>query len=170
MKHLDTKTTVRRNRQLVLGEELRAIVLTASEETDGRHDLTLCDQPAGGTTPLHLHSRYEERFWVVAGSMTVWAGSEVADLRPGDFYAIPMNVAHAIQAGPEGVRALNFSSPAGFAELVARTGVPAGHSAPENEFDPNRFMAVSAELGDLVLGPPGTTPPDLDKSEVHHNR
>jgi mannose-6-phosphate isomerase-like protein (cupin superfamily) len=158
MKRFDTKMGQAQNHLLVLGEELRAVVLTTGEETGGRHDLTLCEQPAGGMTPLHLHSRYEERFWVVAGSMTVWAGSEKACLTPGHFYVVPMNVPHAIQAGPDGVRALNISSPAGFGELIARTGVPAEQPAAEAAFDPNRFAAVSEELGDVVLGPPGAIP------------
>ena len=162
MSHLNTRPSTEQNREFVLGHELRATILTTASETDGRHDLTLGSQPPGGTTPLHLHAKYEERFWVVAGSMTIRAGSDKVTLRPGDFYAIPMSVPHAIQAGPEGARSLNISSPAGFAELVARAGVPAHHAMPEAEFDPDRFLAVSTELGDVVLGPPGTTPADLD--------
>lgn len=79
-------------------------------------------------------------------------------LRSGDFYAIPMNTPHMIQTGPEGARALNITSPAGFAELVARMGTPAHRADPETELDMELFMAVTTELGDVVLGPPGTTP------------
>ena len=35
-------------------------------------------------------------------------------------------------------------------------------SAPE--LDTDLFMAVSTELGDVVLGPPGTTPAELADS------
>jgi hypothetical protein len=34
-------------------------------------------------------------------------------------------------------------------------------ATPETELDTDRFLAVSTELGDVVLGPPGTTPADL---------
>jgi hypothetical protein len=69
---------------------------------------------------------------------------------------------HMIQTGPEGARALNISSPAGFAELLARTGTPARLATPQTELDMDLFMAVTTELGDVVLGPPGTMPADAD--------
>jgi Cupin domain len=118
--------------------------------------------PAGSTTPLHLHTRYEERFWVVSGSLTVWAGPDKVTLRSGDYYLIPMQVPHMVQAGPGDAHALHISTPAGFAELVARTGTPAHLAAAGAEFDADLFMAVTTELGDVVLGPPGTTPAELD--------
>jgi hypothetical protein len=34
------------------------------------------------------------------------------------FYTIPRHVPHVLRAGPRGARALDLSSPAGFAELV----------------------------------------------------
>jgi mannose-6-phosphate isomerase-like protein (cupin superfamily) len=90
----DRTTTSRdaRAREFVLDRQTRARILTTAAETDGRHDLTDCEQTAGATTPLHLHTRYQERFWVVSGSLTVWAGQDKLTLRPGDYYAVPMNV------------------------------------------------------------------------------
>jgi mannose-6-phosphate isomerase-like protein (cupin superfamily) len=160
MRH-STTTPGLEARTYVLGQELRATVLTSAEETGGRHDLTEAVQTAGATTPLHKHTRYEERFWVVSGSITVWAGADKVTLGSGDFYRVPMNTPHAVQAGPEGSHALLITSPAGFAELIARTGTPVHLATPETELDAELFMAVTTELGDLVLGPPGTTPGDL---------
>ncbi len=56
--------------------------------------------------------------------------------------------------------ALHISTPAGFAELVARAGTPAHLVTPDTEADLELFMAVTGELGDVVLGPPGTLPED----------
>lgn len=150
-------------RQYVLGQELRVTILTSGAETDGRHDVTDSVMSTGSATPLHMHTRYEERLWVVSGSLTVWAGPDTVTLRSGDFYTIPMHVPHAIKCGPDGARALNVTSPAGFAELIARTGTPLHLATPETELDAELFMAVAEELGDVVLGPPGTTPADLDR-------
>lgn len=149
-------------RTYVLGKDLRCTVLTTAEETDGRHDFTDNVQPAGATTPLHLHKKYDERFWVVSGVLTVWAGRDTVTLRSGDYYAVPMNVPHAIQAGPDGARALQISSPASFAGLVAAAGTPAHLATPETEVDAELFTTISTGLGDVILGPPGTTPADLD--------
>jgi hypothetical protein len=76
----------------------------------------------------------------------------------------PEHVPHTVQAGPEDTHALHISTPAGFAELIARAGTPA-HLAPDSEFDADLFMAVTTELGDLVLGPPGTKPADLGRHD-----
>jgi mannose-6-phosphate isomerase-like protein (cupin superfamily) len=152
-------------REYVLGGDAKVTILTTAAETEGRHDFTDTVQPAGARTPLHLHTRYDERFWVVSGSLTVWSGPDTVTLRSGDYYAVPMRVPHAIESGPEGARALQISSPAGFAELIARSGTPAQIATPDTEFDADLFTAVSAELGDVILGPPGTIPADLDRSD-----
>ncbi|MFE3738213.1 cupin domain-containing protein [Streptomyces sp. NPDC059096] len=151
----------RPGRQYVLGQELRVSILTSAEETDGRHDVTDSFMPAGAATPLHAHTRYEERLWVSSGSLTVWAGEEQVTLRSGDFFTIPLHVPHAIAAGADGARALNISSPAGFAEIIARTGTPLHLATESTALDAELFAAVAAEMGDLVLGPPGATPADL---------
>jgi hypothetical protein len=55
--------------------------------------------------------------------------------------------------------------PAGYAELIARAGTDAHLATAAAGFDADMFMAVTTELGDLVLGPPGTTPADLPGRE-----
>ncbi len=145
----------------LLGQDLRVTVLTRGAETEGRHDVVQGVQRPGATTALHLHTRYDERLWVTDGALTIWAGKDKVTLGPGGFYAIPMNVPHMIQAGPEGASALVISSPASFAELIERTATPAHLATPATELDMELFMWVTTELGDVVLGPPGTTPAEI---------
>jgi mannose-6-phosphate isomerase-like protein (cupin superfamily) len=164
MSKLSMTTPREQSREFVLGQDLRCTILTTGDETEGRHDFTHNVQPPDKATPLHFHTKYEERLWVVAGALTVWAGSDVVTLRSGDYYAIPIRRPHAIRSGPEGARALHISSPAGFAELIARTGTPAHLATAETEFDAELFMAVTTELGDVILGPPGTLPTDIPGS------
>jgi quercetin dioxygenase-like cupin family protein len=153
-------------REFVVGPEgLRAIILTTGPETDGRHDLIDSVLPAGAKVPLHLHTRYEERLFLLSGSLTAWAGADERRLEPGDFYTVPTNVPHTFHAGPEGARALNISSPAGFAELIARAGTPAHLASADHGWDADLFMAVTTELGDVVLGPPGAVPADLSERQ-----
>jgi mannose-6-phosphate isomerase-like protein (cupin superfamily) len=155
-----------RYRSFVLGQEMRVTILTSGRETEGRHDVTEAVQEPGTMTPLHLHTRYDERLWVIDGELTVWAGDDKLSVGPGGFVTIRRNTAHMIQAGPHGARALNISSPAGFAELIERTAVPAKSAGPEGRMDLALFMEVSTALGDVVLGPPGTTPDQLDAPRV----
>ena len=162
MHHPATTRPEATTRQFVMGpEKVRATILTTGTETDGRHDLIDTVLPARSMTPLHLHTRYEERVYVISGSLTVWVGPAKLIVGPGEYYHIPLHVPHTVQARSEDTHALLISSPAGFAELVARTGTPAHLATPESEPDLELFMAVTTELGDVVLGPPGTTPEEL---------
>jgi mannose-6-phosphate isomerase-like protein (cupin superfamily) len=64
------------NGRYALGQDLRVTVLTRGVETAGRHDIVRATSLAGKATPLHLHTRYEERVVVLGGSLTVWVGEE----------------------------------------------------------------------------------------------
>ena len=148
-------------RDYVLGQDLRIRILTTGAETSGRHDLVDAFQLPDTLTPLHLHIRYEERLFVTEGACTVWVGPDTVRVGRGDYCAIPLNTPHAIKAGPDGCRSLLISSPAGFAELITRAATPAHLAGPDTEIDLELFASVSAELGDQILGPPGTVPADL---------
>lgn len=150
-------------RTFVLGTEMRTTILTTGEETGGRFDVTDSVQVPGARTPLHLHTRYEERLYVTEGSLTVWLGEETHRLVPGDHLTIPLRVPHAVESGEEGSRALLITSPPGFAELIARTATPADQATDTTEIDLELFARVSEELGDVVLGPPGAVPADLER-------
>lgn len=163
MRHPTTTRPEARERQFDLGpERVQATILTTGAETDGRHDLIDSVLPAGSMTPLHLHTCYEERVYVISGSLIVWVGEDKLTVGPGGYYHIPTNVPHTVQAGATDTHAILISSPAGFAELVARAGAPAHLATSETEPDLTRFMAVSTELGDVTFGPPGMTPDELD--------
>jgi quercetin dioxygenase-like cupin family protein len=166
MRHPTTTRPEERERQFVLGpERVQATILTTGAETDGRHDLVDSVLPAGSMTPLHLHTRYEERVYVISGSLTVWVGPDKLTVGPGGYYHIPTHVPHTVQAGSTNTHAILISSPAGFAELVARAGTPAHLATSETERDLERFLAVTTELGDVTFGPPGMTPDGLDQDK-----
>ncbi len=95
---------------------------------------------------------------MIEGELTVWAHADKRTIGPGGFVVIPMHTPHMIQAGPNGARALNISSPAGFAELIERTATPGALSGPDTRLDLDRFMQVTTELGDVVLGVSGHHP------------
>lgn len=151
------------DRRYRLGQDLDVRILVTSEDTDGRHDLVDAFQFPNTATPLHLHTRYEERLAIVEGSCTIWLGDDTLQVSAGDFVTIPRHVPHAIKAGPRGCRTYLTTSPAGFAELIARTATRAddADAEPGAELDVALFAAVAAELGDEILGPPGMVPADL---------
>ena len=149
------------NRRYRLGKELDVRILVTSEDTEGRHDLVDAFQLPNTATPLHLHTRYTERLAIVEGSCTIWLGSEILHLTVDDFVTIPINVPHAIKAGPRGCRSYLLTSPATFAELIARVATPSDRWCANTDMDVSLLAAVSAELGDEILGLPGMVPADL---------
>jgi hypothetical protein len=81
-------------------------------------------------------------------------------LRPGDNHLIAAGTANAVAAtGDVPGRALVVASPSGFARLITEAGTPdEGGVPPSAAPDMDLFLRVCAELGDEILGPPGTLP------------
>jgi quercetin dioxygenase-like cupin family protein len=152
---------IHEDRDYALGQHLKVKVLTRGAETGGRHDMLTGSLPAGSQTPLHVHTRYEERVYVLRGSTNVWVGNDHFTTAKGDFYTIPLNVPHMVESGPEGAELIVVTSPAAFVELIERTGTPAHMMTNDTEFDMNLFAEVCGELGDKLLGPPGMLPSQL---------
>lgn len=144
--------------QYALGQELRVNILTRAAETAGRHDMVDAFMLPNSATPPHLHTRYEERLYVTEGSLTVWLDEDERTLGPGDFVTIPLHVPHMIKADERGARTVLVTSPPGFAELIERSATPGAEAGPDTEMNVEAFTSVSAELGDVILGPPGMTP------------
>lgn len=114
-------------------------------------------------TPLHVHTRYEERVYVISGSLTVWVG-------PAKLIVAQASTITSLSTCPTPSRppprtptpcssALRPGSPS---SSPARARPPTWQP-PASEPDLELFMAVTTELGDVLLGPPGTTPADLDQ-------
>jgi quercetin dioxygenase-like cupin family protein len=139
----------------------RLSVLADRANTGGRYDLIEGWFAPGTQTPPHRHAAYSEQLYVLEGEFTVWLGGREAVLRPGDDLFIPAGTAHAVAAtGDVPGRALAVASPSGFARLITGAGTPdeGGGVPPSTAPDMDVFLRISAELGDEILGPPGTLP------------
>jgi quercetin dioxygenase-like cupin family protein len=138
----------------------RFTVHASHEDTAGQYDLVGGNARPGYQTPLHRHTRYAERCYVLEGEFTVWSGERTAVLRPGDVFSIPAGTAHAVAVTGSGpARALAIASPSGFAPLIMGAGTPdTGGAPPDGPPDMSRFDRICAEVGDETLGPPGALP------------
>ena len=63
-----------------------------------------------GTVPEHAHP-HEQYGFIVEGEVDFTIGGETRHLVPGDYYAIPGAVPHAVKVGPSGAVALDIFSP-----------------------------------------------------------
>jgi quercetin dioxygenase-like cupin family protein len=136
-----------------------AVVKSSSETTGGRVAVIehLASQGAG--SPLHVHHREDEWFYVIDGELTFWVGGEVIDAPAGSFVFGPRDVPHTfVVASPE-ARFLLVTEPAGFEGFMRALAEPARSltipPAPDGPPDMAAVLATAAEHGIEILGPPG---------------
>ena len=98
---------------------------TDGEATGGAYSLVE-EELWGDSTPLHLHTREEEAFYVLSGRLAVWVDGTEQVAEPGAFLLIPRGVPHAARrVTDEPVRMLTLVSPSGlqrFFESVVHEG------------------------------------------------
>jgi mannose-6-phosphate isomerase-like protein (cupin superfamily) len=116
-----------------------AEVKASAADTAGQYTLLQVTAPPGLETPLHVHYTEDEGFYVVEGSVTIYAGDETVALGAGQHAFGPRDVPHKFVVGPEGARMLWVLTPGGFENFIEDVSVPA--EAP-------------------TVPPPGVVPPE----------
>lgn len=137
-------------------------ILADRTTTVGHYDLIEGYFPPGSQTPLHRHTRYWEHLYVIEGEFTVWAGRNKLVLSTGENFLIPVGIPYVVGAlGDYPARGLVFAAPSAFARLITTVGTQEKKETPDMEL----FERISAEIGDEILGPPGTLPSTAPKTE-----
>jgi quercetin dioxygenase-like cupin family protein len=135
--------------------------LASGAETGGAFGMSLVTQPAGTATPLHVHTREAEAFYVLDGSLTYRAGEQTHRLSAGSFIYLPSGVPHAFRVTGTGpVRFLGLVVPGALMELYDEVGRPAPEQrlpgpdeAPLAE-DIERWLETAPRYGLRIVGPP----------------
>ena len=127
-----------------------------SAETGGALGLAEVSFAAGMATPLHVHHREDEAFYVLDGEIRFRRGDDEFTARPGEFVFGPREVAHCFKVLDGGARALVLMTPAGLEEMFVEGGAPAheGMAPPAMAYDMERVTALAVKYGWDVLGPP----------------
>ena len=135
------------------------MVKASTETTDGRVAVIEHLAPRGAGSPLHVHRREEEWFYVIEGEVTYWIDGQVTVAPAGSFVYGPRDVPHTFQVTSDQVRFLLVTEPAGFEAFVRTAGEPARSLTlppPQSQPpDPAKLAAIAAEYGIEILGPPG---------------
>jgi uncharacterized RmlC-like cupin family protein len=130
-------------------------ILADRTTTFGQYDLLEGYFPPGTQTPPHRHTRYSEQVYVLEGEFTVWIEDRKIELSVGETVMIPVGIPHVVAAIADApARGLVVAVPSALARLVATVGTQARADIPDMEL----FDRISAEIGDEILGPPGTLP------------
>ena len=130
--------------------------LKATSESTGGQMLVL-DQvaPRGVGSPLHVHHREDEWFYVLEGELTVWLDGETIVAGPGDFVYGPRNVPHTFIVSSDEARFLLGTQPATFEGFVRALAQPVEAFGMAGPPDMETLIPLTAEYGLEILGPPG---------------
>ena len=136
-----------------------ATVKSSTETTAGAVAVIEHQAPRGTGSPLHVHSREDEWFYVLEGELTFWVGGEVTVAPAGTFVFGPKGIQHTFIVSSDEARFLLVAEPAGFERFMREVGEP----APRLEIPPPAteppdiaaLIAAAAEYGIEIVGPPG---------------
>jgi mannose-6-phosphate isomerase-like protein (cupin superfamily) len=105
-----------REEKLVFGEV--TVVIRVSAEDSGGAMTVLEEVPPMVDTPLHVHSREDELFYIVEGEHIITLGERELRLGPGEAIFAPRGVPHAQRRVEPGVgRELVVLTPGGFEQF-----------------------------------------------------
>ncbi len=136
-----------------------ATIKASTKTTSGRVAVIEHLAPQGSGSPLHIHHREDEWFYVIDGELTLWVGGKVIVAPAGSFVFGPRGIPHTFTVTSAEARFLLVTEPAGFEGFLRALSEPATAltlpPASVQPPDPERMMAVAAEYGLEIIGPPG---------------
>jgi quercetin dioxygenase-like cupin family protein len=136
-----------------------ATIKAGTESTAGRVAVIEHLAPRGGGSPLHVHHREDEWFYVLEGELVFWVGGTVIDAPAGSFVYGPREIPHTFAVSSDTARFLLVTEPAGFENFVRALAQPATElvipAAATEPPDVEAMARVAAEYGIEILGPPG---------------
>ncbi|HEY7602838.1 MAG TPA: quercetin 2,3-dioxygenase [Gaiellaceae bacterium] len=134
-------------------------IKASGDTTDGRVAVVEVLAPRGHGSPLHVHRREDEWFYVIDGELAFLVGDERIDAPAGSFVYGPRDVPHTFEVSSPEARFLLVAQPAGFEAFVRAVGQPAPAleipPAAEPPDDITPLVTAAAEHGIEILGPPG---------------
>ena len=136
-----------------------ATIKASSESTAGRVAVIEHLAPRASGSPLHVHHREDEWFYVTQGELSFWVGGQVVSAPAGSFVFGPRDIPHTFTVVSDTARFLLVTEPAGFENFMRAFAEPATQLViPPPATEPPDVEAITrlaAEYGIEILGPPG---------------
>ncbi len=128
-------------------------VLVSGEDTQGAFAVIQEDTPPGGGTPLHVHRREDEYFYVVQGQVEFRVAGSVLQAGPGCHVFAPRDIPHNFRnAGTTPLRMIVTVQPAGFEKFVAESHREVFAQPGPPDFA--KFLQICAKYQIEILEPP----------------
>lgn len=136
-----------------------SIIKVAGETTGGRLAIMQQWVPHGDRSPLHVHTREDEWFYVLEGELIFWVGGRIIKAPAGSFVYGPRGVPHTFAVSSADARFLLGVEPSGFENFMRALSEPAkALTIPPPAGKPPdiaHVTKVAADYGIQILGPPG---------------
>jgi quercetin dioxygenase-like cupin family protein len=118
--------------------------LLRSQDTGGAFSLHSGTMAPGAGAPLHVHTREDETFYVLAGEVEAIAGDERQTLRTGDCIFLPRGVPHRLHnVSSEPAQVLMLIQPAGLEEFFEEVERLSKNGPPQ----PEALRELTARFG-----------------------
>jgi len=132
-------------------------VKASTEMTEGTYTLVEQRFAPGFTTPVHVHHRDHEAFYVLEGEAVYRCGDRTFKVGPGSFVFLPRGIPHVfrVQGGRE-ARLLEILAPGGGERFFAAAGEPAGarRVPPPGPPDVEKMQRAAQRHGIEILALP----------------
>ena len=135
----------------------RVTIKATGEDTGELHSLSEVEVAPGFATPVHIHHREDESFYVLTGRFRFECASESIDAEPGSYVRLPRDVPHWFaNVGEAPGRMLNIMSPGGGEAFFVEAGRPANADGlpPAGPPDLEALQRAAPIYGLEILGPP----------------
>jgi quercetin dioxygenase-like cupin family protein len=104
--------------------------LAWGHETSGRHALIKIIVQRGAEPPPHTHSREDESYFILKGSIQYTIGDHQLTVNEGEYVYLPKDVPHSFKILSEKAEVLMLMSPAGLEQWFWDNSVPAPDGKP----------------------------------------
>jgi quercetin dioxygenase-like cupin family protein len=128
--------------------------LTRGYETNGGPSLIKITVQRGSEPPKHVHSREDESYFILKGSIRYSVGADEITVSEGEYIYLPKNVPHSFQLLSEKAEVLMWISPAGLEQWFWDNSIPAadGNALPTPQGPPpphviEHFVSSLREYG-----------------------
>jgi quercetin dioxygenase-like cupin family protein len=132
------------------------VVKATAADTGGQMTIVEVTEPPGAESPLHVHHREDEGFWILEGDVVFEVGGTTIEAHAGDYAFGPRGIPHRYTVGSAGCRMLFITTPGGFEDLVIAMSEPAGSRTlpPPLKEEPDwaQVAAIAKAHGCELLG------------------
>lgn len=104
--------------------------LSMGNETNGNQSLIKITVQRGAEPPAHTHSREDESYFILTGSIRYTIGEDVITVNAGEYVYLPKDVAHKFELVSEKAEVLMWISPAGLEQWFWDNSAPAPDGKP----------------------------------------